>query len=190
MIKLDPTKMKDEQLIGYISSGNLEDFRLIIERYQQKLFYYVLKYIADQDKAEDIVQEAFIKMYINLKSFNKNRVFSPWAYRITHNEMINFIRKNRSNVSLEENNWLINLVDPRVDLAKEIDTKIEKKTLYEKLNLLPIKHREILTLYYLEEQGYKEIATILEIPKATVGTRIRRAKRKLRRLFAKEANHE
>lgn len=84
---------KDEDIVSFICSKDQEDYSFIVERYESKLFRYVYSIIRDNDKALDIVQDTFIKAFINLKSFNTKKSFSSWIYRIAHNEAINYIRK-------------------------------------------------------------------------------------------------
>lgn len=190
MTNRDISAYSDEELVFHVCTNSQEDYRLLVERYQQKLFVYIMRYIYDEDKAEDIVQEAFIKMYINLNSFDIKRVFSSWAYRITHNEMVNYLKKHKREVSLDDDSWVPYLADEKIDLAKDIDRKIEKAKLHRALSLLPFKYREILILYYFQGCDYEAISLILQIPTSTVGTRIRRAKERLKKILIKEYGHE
>jgi RNA polymerase sigma-70 factor (ECF subfamily) len=176
----------DEELVKEILADNPDRYRALVERYQQQLYRYVLKYIYDDAKAQDIVQEAFIKMYMNLRSFDTTRVFSAWAFRITHNEMLNFIKKHKRELDIDDNTWLPNLADDRPSISEELDRKIKKRQLHDALKLLPMKYREILILYYYQGCNYEAIAEILIIPVSTVSTRISRAKVKLKKVLLKE----
>lgn len=180
------TTLSDEELVVNIRAESPEDYRYVVERYQQKLFRYVLSYVYDQDKAEDIVQETFIKMYINLNSFDSERTFSSWAYKIAHNEMLNYIRKHKREIVLEDDSWIPELADDRPSLADELDKKLSRHRLYKALALLPMKYREVLVMYYFQGHDYGSIATILSVPVSTVSTRIARAKIKLKRILNKE----
>lgn len=165
-------KLSDEQLVEIIRTKNKELFSEIIKRYQDKLMRYSTYLIRDHDKAVDIVQNTFIKAYVNLNSFNLNKKFSSWIYRITHNETINMIKKYDKQIPLD------NKVDFKTNTNIEDDfikKELENNTYY-CLKQMSQKYSEPLSLYFLEEKSYDEISDILRIPINTVGTRIKRAK--------------
>ncbi len=165
-------------------------FSTIVDDYQKQLFVYIIKYIQDTAIAEDIVQEAFIKMYINLNSYDQNRPFSAWAYRITHNEMVNYLRKHKQTTELNEEAQYDELFDDRDNFLEEIDKKIQASQVRTLLYNLPMKYREILILHYFEQLDYQSIGTVINIPTSTVGTRIRRAKQQLHKIYIKEYGNE
>ncbi|MCA9332719.1 RNA polymerase sigma factor [Candidatus Saccharibacteria bacterium] len=167
-----------------------ESFESIVTQYQQQLFLYILKYIPDEDIAKDIVQEAFIKMYVNIQSFDPKRPFTAWAYRITHNEMINYLRKNKRTMELNEETQYADMFDERPDLADEIDRVLQAEQLQKLLNMMPMKYREVLVLNYLEGRDYQTISCVIGKPTSTVGTRIKRAKELLKKLYVKEYGNE
>lgn len=167
----------DEQIVVAVCEGDAAKFALLIERYQNRLFYYVLKYVAQPDKAEDIVQESFIKIYTNLRSFDQNKNFSSWAYRITHNSMIDSVRRDKPTVSIEENDWVSNIADNNVDIMADMEVKQTKQEVQNAVNLLPNKYKDVIALHYFEGYGYEEISDILGIPTSSVGTRLRRGKK-------------
>lgn len=163
-----------------------EAFEALMVHYQQQLFLYVLQYIYDEDIAKDIVQEAFTKMYINLRSFDPSRQFSAWAYRIAHNEMVNYLRKNKRTIRLNEEFQYSDMFDDHPDLAEEIDKDIEAQQLHSLLQKIPMKYREVLVLHYFQNYDYESIATIINKPTSTVGTRLRRAKAQLKQLHVRK----
>ena len=181
-----PKTLTDEELVMKVITESPDHFKTIVERYQQKFFRYILKYLYDQDKAEDIAQEAFIKIYMNLNAFDTNRNFSSWAYRIAHNEIVNYLRKNKHQVEVDSDTWLPNLADDRPSLSEELDRKISRQRLHQALNMLPIRYREVLILYYFQGCDYQAVAEILAVPVSTVSTRINRAKRRLKKILTKE----
>src|SRR3990167_9965556 len=92
----------DEQLIEEVRSNNKELYVHIVERYQNKLMRYITYLIHDEQKAADIVQETFIKAYVNLNGFNINKKFSSWIYRIAHNETMNMFSRYKNQTSLDQ----------------------------------------------------------------------------------------
>ena len=94
MINVDK---KDEEIIKDILKGDKESFGVLIYRFEKKLFRYINRFIYDTNEAEDLMQVVFIKAYTNLNGFNFNYKFSPWIYRIAHNEIVNYIKKKQRN---------------------------------------------------------------------------------------------
>lgn len=174
-------KFTDEEIIEKIRLENRELYAIIIKRYQKRLLRYANNLIKDESKATDIVQESFIKAFINLNGFNAKKKFSSWIYRIVHNESMNSAKKNRREINLPEN------FDPPSDEnmekdfeQKEIAAKVEKC-----LEEMPLLYSEPLALYYIEEKSYEEISDILRIPAGTVATRLSRAKKLMKNLCQK-----
>src|ERR1700727_2292342 len=93
----------DEEIAVLVQNGDAEAFRVIMERYEPKMTRYAKRFLFGADDAKDLLQEVFIKTYVNIKSFDPERRFSPWIYRIAHNEFVNALKKkkkDRENVSL------------------------------------------------------------------------------------------
>lgn len=172
-------KLTDEELVRLVRSQDQELYRELVRRYQNKLMRYATYLIRDQNQAADAVQEAFIKAFVNLKSFNVKKKFSSWIYRIVHNETINQAKKHRPEISLDGNHWIQETVSNSVNLEADFEKQEIKQMIHSCLNRLPLKYRSPLTLYYLEDQSYQEISDVLRMPVGTVGTRINRAKKLL-----------
>ncbi len=166
------SKLTDEEIVKLTRTKNKEAYAGIIRRYQEKLMRYAKYLVNDDDKASDVVQNAFIKAYINLNGFDIKRKFSSWIYRIVHNEAINLINKHKKEKPLFEN---IDF-DSGVNIEKEYTQNEVRKMVRNCLEETPLLYREPLSLYFLEEKSYSEISDILRIPIGTVGTRINRAK--------------
>lgn len=176
--------MSDEALIVYIRNTDHEAYREIIKRYQNKLYRYVFRLTNCHDDSIDILQNTFIKAYVNLYRFDAQRSFSAWIYRVAHNEAINYFRNHKANVDLSE---IESLLKDNHDGPEEIFIKSEEKKVVEAcLHQLPLKYREPILLYFLEEKSYEEISDILRIPVNTVGTLIHRAKKMLRQICKQE----
>jgi RNA polymerase sigma-70 factor, ECF subfamily len=162
----------DEQLVEKVRSKDQELYSHIVDRYQAKLMRYANYLVFDEHKATDVVQETFLKAFINLKGFNTRKKFSSWIYRIAHNEAMNSVKKYHRESPL----------NPDFDLpsSEDIEEEFTKKEIINKtrdcLTQMPIMYSEPLALYYLEDKTYDEISDILRLPIGTVGTRINRAK--------------
>jgi len=173
----------DEQVALAVQSGATNRFGELVERYEAKLMRYARKFLLDPEDAQDIVQDIFIKAYENLQSFDATRRFSPWIYRIAHNEFVNALKKRESRRTVFTIDFdtlfpHLQAADTADSVALERDTR---ETLEKHLDKLDPKYREPLILYYLESMDYREIADILHIPVSTVGVRLARARAMLQK---------
>lgn len=168
----DLKKLTDEQLIAYVRGKDQEAYLEVMLRYQNKLLRYANLLTSDEMKSADVVQNAFIKAFINLNGFNIKKKFSSWLYRIVHNEAINEMAKHKKEVPFPENFDFLDEKNMEKDfLQKETKARVEKC-----LSKMPLLYAEPLALFFLEEKSYEEISDILHLPTGTVGTRIKRAK--------------
>lgn len=140
--------------------------------------------LSDPDQAADAVQNAFIKAYTNLRSFKTDRKFSSWIYRITHNESINLIKKYKREFRPDDDSWFDMIEDMRIRADEKMDNTMLGKQLQLAIATLPGKYRQPFVLHMHERMSYEEVSEILRLPVATVGTRIHRAKDKLRKELA------
>jgi RNA polymerase sigma-70 factor, ECF subfamily len=181
------SRQTDEELVRLVQSGRAEVFNLIVGRYEKKMENYAHHFLCDKDDISDLLQEIFIKVYKNIKSFDATRKFSPWIYRIAHNEFVNALKRNHKKaLPLFDSDVLFpqGKIKP---VFPEADREDQKRTVNKFLDGLEMKYREPLMLYYIEELSYKEIADVLRIPVTTVGVRIKRAKDAVKKKTCKEA---
>jgi len=169
--------MTDEKLIEKIKKDQ-NAFGEIIDRYQKKLERYVFYLIGDKNETLDLVQEVFIKVYINLNGFDVKKKFSSWIFRIAHNLTVNYLKKKKTFLNLNEKIKISDEKDIEDDFAK----KELEKNLKKCLDNLPINYKEIIVLYYFENLSYEEISDALKIPPGTVAIRLSRAKKYLKKL--------
>lgn len=174
----------DEIIAVRIQRGNTQALGILIDRYETKLKRYGMRFFAYDDDIDDAVQEIFIKTYQNIQSFDPTRKFSSWIYRIAHNEFINHIRKHAKD-PLPFLDFEVDTLIPHPFSEHTPENDMERKEVREMmdkaLKKLSPKYREILLLFYYEELSYEEIADILRIPKTTVGVRLNRAKKELKK---------
>lgn len=176
------TALSDEELVQK-SSSDPQAFAALIARYKGRFFHYLKGFSGlRDDEIEDVVQMSFIKIYRNLKAFRLDLKFSSWAYRIAHNEAVDEIKRRRRQGS--ENELDLELPD-KISLIDQLDEKLERNKVLAVLKEMSPDYREMLTLYFFEGQGYKEISDILRKPLGTVCTQINRAKKQFKELYQK-----
>jgi RNA polymerase sigma-70 factor (ECF subfamily) len=179
----------DEEIVAQVQKGDINSFQVLVERYEQKMNRYAKRFFFDGDEGKDVVQEVFIKAYVNIKSFDVSRRFSPWIYRIAHNEFVNGIKKRhkeRDNVSIFDFDVLFPHLTAKETADEGLSRDEVKKMINDSLDQLGPKYREPLVLYYLEDMDYREIADILHIPISTVGVRLQRGKVMLKKIVKPE----
>lgn len=186
MSKILVEKLSDEKLVELIRQKDKEKYREIVKRYQERLLRYANYLLNNQQEAEDVVQEAFIKAYIGLFRFDTKRKFSSWIYRIVHNEAVNLIRKKKREISLDKNDFWANLIPGKVDIELDFEKKELKKLVKKSISSLSVKYREPMALFFLESKSYKEISDILRLPIGTVSIRLSRGKLLLKKVYQKK----
>jgi RNA polymerase sigma-70 factor (ECF subfamily) len=171
----------DEEITAMVQSGDLESFSFLVGRYENKIKRYARKFISNTEDINDITQEIFIKTYINIKSFDVDKKFSSWIYRIAHNELINALKKRDRNPLLffDADTLFPHPISKEETDKKTIRDEI-KKSINKCLDQIPPKYREPLVLFYMEELDYGEIADIMRVPVSTVGVRLKRGRRMLK----------
>lgn len=178
--------LSDEELVVVVREQDREAFVTLVKRYEQPLLRYVDSIIWDADTAVDVVQESFIKAFRNLRSFDCKKKFSSWLYRIAHNCAIDHIKKEKQHISLDNYLGWLQIPGTEPEIEDIILQKEELAHLHAKLKQLPLKYREVLSLYYIAEKSYEEMSDILRLPTSTIGTQLRRAKQALRNEYAKK----
>jgi RNA polymerase sigma-70 factor (ECF subfamily) len=136
--------------------------------------------------AEDVLQEAFVNAFQNLKSFQGKSSFGAWLKRIVVNKAISYLRKNQLEMVMMEDN--MEVADAEGINEDELVLKIE--SVREAVQRLPNGFRVVFSLYLLEGYDHKEIAEILEISESTSKTQYSRAKKKLKDILKEEIYYE
>lgn len=183
--------LSDSQVIALVLEGDDNKYALIVEKYEAKLMRYATYLLKDYDVASDAVQESFIKAYVNLRNFNLKKQFSPWIYRILHNEAMNVIKRSKKTMTIEainesEDDFFVHFGTDIVMDKKMLNANVRKC-----LREIDIKYQEVLALTYFDNLKYDEISDILHIPSSTVGVRIKRGKEMMKQICrSKGVGHE
>ena len=176
----------DRDLVSGALAGSEAAFREIVLRYQRPLFSLVVRMVRDPQQAEDLVQEVFVKAFRALSSYDHQRKFSSWLFKIAHNATIDYLRKGRlPTVALEDSSsdardWLDSIEDSSVVDAQEAQERADLAVVLERTiaQLRPI-YREVTILRHREELSYREIVEITGLSLAAVKTNLHRARKAL-----------
>jgi len=178
-------RLEDSAVVNAFLGGEERAFEELVERYQTRLLNFIYRTTGDRERAEDLVQEVFIRVYRHLHRFDRSKKFSTWIYTIASNLAKNELR-NRSRNPLVlfqtiKRNWQdedrpLQFEDP----ASRPDDLFRKRHLRElvenSVQKLPLHHRQVFVLRELEGKSYEEIAEITSCNLGTVKSRLNRAR--------------
>src|SRR5688500_6391234 len=177
--------MDDSAVVTAFLGGEERAFSELVERYQTRLLNFIYRTIGDREKAEDLVQEVFIRVYRHLHRFDRSKKFSTWAYTIASNLAKNELR-NRSRSPLVLFQTIQGTSDEEDRPVQFEDTTSRPDDMYRKRHLrelveqtvaqLPEHHRQVFVLRELEGKSYEEIAEITDCNLGTVKSRLNRAR--------------
>ncbi len=172
--------MIDEHKIREICSSDPEKgFRILMENFQEPIYYYIRRMVVSHEDAEDILQEVFIRVFRHLDSFRNESSLSTWIYRIATNECIRFLNTRREEVvSAEEvqEDLIAKLkASDYVDYENELAVRFQEAILN-----LPEKQKIVFNLRYYDELEYTEIAQILDCTVVTLKVNYHYAKEKIK----------
>jgi len=167
------------QLISDYLKGDNEAFEILIAEKLPYVYRYLFRYVYNEEDAQELAQDTFVKVWKKIKHFDINKNFNTWLLTIARNTAIDFLRKKKEIVfsdlihddDLEQDEFENSVVDDE-PLPSEIYEKQEAVEALEKtLKELPLKYREILILHYREGFSLSEVAVMLKMPLNTVKTR-------------------
>lgn len=179
--------MNDSEVIQSILNGNRDDFRILVEKYQQNVFHIAMGFFHEKEEAEDLTQEIFLNAWKALSRFKGDSSFSTWLHRIAVNACLNNKRKNTgtiltrlssllgSNSTLQEHITLHEENPEEILIRKETNAWLQKA-----LDSLPENQHTAIVLSKYDNLSQKEIAEILNITEGAVEALLQRAKRNLR----------
>ncbi|WP_419954745.1 RNA polymerase sigma factor SigW [Neobacillus niacini] len=173
--------------IKQVLKGDQDAFAEIVELYSNSIYQLGYRMLGNRHEAEDIAQEAFIRAYVNIKSFNQDLKFSTWLFRIATNLCIDRMRKKKPDYYLDAEVSGTDGLTMYSQLASnsplpenELESLELQESVQKEILKLPEKYRSVIVLKYIEELSLNEISEILDLPLGTVKTRIHRGREALR----------
>lgn len=180
------SRNEDTSLIQQALAGDQSAFSRLRQKYHDAIFNLIYRMIREKDEVEDLTQEAFIKAFASLATFNSEYAFSTWLYKIATNNCIDYIRRKKLQtfsidkpIESKESDFSFELPDSTYAPDKEMILSQRKKFLDDAINSLPQKYRQVIIMRHQEELEYQEIAQILKLPLGTVKAHIFRAREML-----------
>jgi len=185
--------LSDEaEIIRRCKQGDLSAFNELVKRYEKLVYNFAYRLTNNYDDANDIAQEALIRVFSAIKSFRGDASFTTWIYRITTNVFLDERKRARAHphtsldehVELEESSIVRQIEDPAPQPLAQIEEKEVGNILNNAVSSLPEYQRTMVVLYHTEQKSYEEIAEIMNLPIGTVKSRLNRARLALKEILS------
>ena len=188
--------MTELELVARAKQGDQDAFSQLVEINQNKIYSLTLRMTGNPEDGADLAQEAFLRAWHTLPSFQEESSFSTWLYRLASNLCIDFLRKekrrktaiNSTSLDDEENAVSTEVPDHRFTPENELERKELRRSVSQALLKLSDDHRQVLILRELDGLSYSEISERLNLEEGTVKSRIARARLSLRNILLEDGN--
>jgi RNA polymerase sigma-70 factor, ECF subfamily len=172
---------EDTELVRRIQQGDMAAFEALFFKYQGQIFRAALAITRDPGAAEEVLQDCFYKTYLNILNITGEGSLSPWLHRVAVNLSCNALKKRRVHLEpIEDVAEGCVTADPHHSPESVAEQVELQGTMRDAINSLPLKHRIVVTLHYLQDFSLPEIAYILDLPVGTVKSRLHHARKSLR----------
>ncbi len=182
--------MADEALMGQLQSGVEEALEILVERYSERLSYYLHRFVKDGDKVQDLLQETFLRVYRNRHAYEPIAKFSTWLYTIAGNlARSEYRRRKRQRTyslhaqSREGEDYELPIPADTIAPSRHAERSIHQRAIQRALGELPEDFREVVVLRDIQQLSYEEIASITGLPLGTVKSRINRGRSRLQEML-------
>lgn len=181
----------DELLLAEFMSGNDKAFDVLLQRHKDKLYTYILYIVKNNDLADDVFQETFVKAIMQMRQgkYEHNGKFGAWIMRIAHNLLIDVFRTEKSNQFIydeeAEKAWMDQAARSTNSFENEESEEVMFKKLQIMINQLPVNQREVVNMYYYQDMSFKEIAAATSVSINTALGRMHYAMNNLRKMAEK-----
>ncbi len=185
---MEDERVTDEELIRNFQGGSQEAFDEIVDRFRNPLYNFIFRIIGDSAFAEDILQETFVRLWLNKDSYREIARFSTWIYTIAANLSKTELRRRKVRRWLSfsggKDDRPLDFPDEDANPQRDYERQNIRDRLSEELMKMPLAFREVVVLRDIQELTYEEISTILNIPLGTVKSRVNRGRLRLQKCLA------
>jgi RNA polymerase sigma-70 factor (ECF subfamily) len=184
-------KDPDQPLLDEIRAGNSHRFGALVDRHKDRALTLAVRLVGNKEEAEELVQDSFIRAYRNLVDFRGDSRFGTWFYRILYNLCMTKVTR-KTNVAMVP--WIevpdLGAPEEETDSLREIEQREMQSILREEIRRLPEAFAAAITLFYVQEMTYDEIAAVTGLPLGTVKTNLFRGRQALRQRMVKRVGEE
>lgn len=176
-IKMD--QKDDRYYINKVLEGDVQAFSYLVDKYKDMVFTLAVRILKNRENAEEVAQDAFLKVYQNLGKFRSKSKFSTWLYRIVYNTAISKVRvKQKTTMSIEDQKFF-EIGDEKQNVSISFDIENNKMILQRLLNKLDESDRALITLYYLDGCKISEISEITGFNRSNIKVKLHRTRKKM-----------
>ena len=176
----DPARTDDRldaDIVARILAGDTQQYAAIVERYQRVLYRHAVAMVLDHDAAADMVQDAFIRAYTNLKACRDPRRFRAWLFQTLRNRCLDYLKEpRRAHLRFDDAQPLLNSADGR---AAFVDPRELRLDITRALAQLPPEQREAFVMHYVDGMEYDTMADLLAVSVSALKMRALRARQAL-----------
>ena len=183
-------KKDDVELVRRAKQGDSKAYDQLTILYKDVVYSIVYRMVRNRQEAEDLTQEAFLKAYNSIVSFNEEYAFSTWLFKIATNNCIDFFRKRKlktysmdETVRYKDDEIQQEYADPEPDVEDDLVADERTQIIRKAISELPAKYRIVIELRHQKEHSYEQISEELDLPLGTVKARIFRAREMLNKLL-------
>ena len=174
----------DRRLVELVLEGDGTAFEYLFNRYRDAIRRLLVQRLGPASDVDDLLQETFIKVYINLHRYSPAYTFGQWVYTIARNTFIDFVRRRQEDLPIDERFRAPASLAPT---PEESVINLQQRSQIESyLDRLAPRYRQLIVLRFFDELSYEEIAAKLTVPLGTVKTQILRAREQMCRLIQNE----
>lgn len=173
-----------ELLVLRCHRGQKDALEELVRSWEKRLFYYIRRLVDDEQEAWQILQETWVKVLQGISKLRQPKKLPSWLYRIARNTAISYLRTKYTRQSLLEQDINLCNIESADNLAFE-----DAEQVHYGLGQISLHHREVLTLFFLQDLSIEEIAEVLEVAVGTVKSRLNYAKQALKAILEKEADN-
>ena len=171
----------DAKIVEACLAGDGKAYRMLIDRYERKLFNAAYRVVDDYEDAMDATQTAFVKAYQNLRSFDPSRRFFSWIYRILLNESLNIV-KARKRFDRLDDDVTVTSRNPEESFGDDETGRRVQSALMD----LKTDHRVVIVLKHFQDMSYREMSEVVGVPEKTIKSRLFSARQQLKDILLRK----
>jgi len=182
--------LEDERLVALSQGGSEEAYAVLVERYSDYVFTIAARILGDDEDAYDAAQEAFVRAYRAIGRFRGDAKFSSWLYRIATNRALTHLKRRRKRapaVDIDAGPHIESAIDVEPTRTRPDQLVVDaefRDHVRAAVAQLPDQYRTVITLFYLEQRSYREVADVLGLPMGTLKTHLHRGRAMLRKIIS------
>ncbi len=178
----------DAQLVDWVLAGDNSAFEYLFNRYAESIRRLYLQRVGNISDVDDLLQETFIKVFINLTRYDRTYTFGQWLYTIARNTFIDFVRKRHEDLSIDAlpSHSTVTPASTVPTPEESVISLQQRVRIEHHLDRMTPRYRELIEFRYFREYSYEEIAEKLSLPLGTVKTQIHRAREQLCRFIIED----